>query len=185
MLFRLFLVAAISLGFSTPDALASCARPERSQGGAELFVISPTIRVRFERTDEGPDVGLKLEYFGSDFVRRILKAGASEAVQLIGKVAVPNSAGKSLHREVVRVLLAEGLLVISTPEQLLVRSADGAVSCQRPNPEAIERFLSELEVSGVKLRTSSVYGVSEETFLQAIGLTSKAAKITTQASQPF
>jgi hypothetical protein len=168
--YTLLLLALFNLVYSAPYAVAICVTPQQSQGGAELFVISPTIRVRFERTLDGEDVGLKLQYLGQNFKRLIRRADATEAVLLIGKVAVSSSAGTASHREVVRVLLAEGLLVISTSEQLLVRSAQGSISCQRPNPEALERFVHELGVSGIRLRTTNVYGVSEEGFAQAIGL---------------
>jgi hypothetical protein len=141
-------------------AEAACPQPQRSQGGAELYFLSNSIRVRFEQRYDGADVGLKLLGFGEDFVREVRDRESSEVVEITGKIDGHVAA---------RVVLLDDLLVVSSSNGLLIRDGNGHVRCesalQAPDAELIRS-----KVKGSKIRRAEVSVTTPDSFARQLGL---------------
>ena len=152
-------------------ASAACPERQQSQGGAELYVVSPSIRVRYEKNSGGTDIGLQFSPLGEEANRLVRSVGENSMIELVGRAASFNSTARSLvSRDVVRVVLVDDFVVIATPDSLIVRHGDGQITCARPNSEALDALISSFQAQGVKLRSSILKATSGDEFAAHLGI---------------
>lgn len=159
-LLRFCAVQVLLLASLTAAGHAACPTPQRSQGGAELYLLSNSIRIRFEQRYDGADVGLKLLGFGEDFVREVRERESSEVVEITGKIDGQVAA---------RVVLVDDLLVVSSSDGLLIRDGNGNVRCGSAL-EAQDAELIRSKVKGSRIRRAEVSVTTPDAFARQLGL---------------
>jgi hypothetical protein len=165
--FNLLLTFLLLSGSFFPIAAsASCPEPQLSQGGAELYLIGPNIRVRVQ----GEDVGLKLQMLGEDFVRRERALDSNAAVLIVGRTPRINVSVGARYEEIVSVLKLQDMLIVSTPSLLMVKDAGGKTICSQPSPSLVSDFVRKLEANGAQVDKAYVSAVSEDAFAAALGM---------------
>ena len=178
---KIFQVVIISLVFSAyscfvmlsaKSAHAECFRQDKSAGGAQLFVISSSSRVRVERTSNGYDIGMKMSDIGEDFVRTVVPFG--EAFEIVGQRIDVDENNKSIVQDIARVILAaDQLIVIGNGQVMLqdLRTSDNkSLNCSRDRGEITQWLKSEIAGLGIKLSSRTVKVASGNAVLAAIGL---------------
>ena len=168
---KLFVVNIVATMLAN-SATADCFTQSRSEGGAELYVVSAGARVRVERTEGGWDIGIKLQEIGEDFVRIVVADG--QAVELVGQVIGVDQQKRNSPQDTARVFVAAGQLVIIGKGQVKMRDLNGQgasrVECRAARGDEGEVFRSVLSGLGIKVRSKTVRVASGEAFLGAIGL---------------
>ena len=153
-------------------AVADCFNKTRSEGGAELYVVSAGVRVRVERANNGWDIGIKLQKIGEDFIRTVVSDG--QAIELIGQVIGVDQEKRNVAQDVTRVFVAAGQLIIIGNGQVLMRDlkSEGAnqADCRVAAGDEGQVFRSVLSGLGIKFYSKTVTVPSGEAFLGAIGL---------------